>query len=175
VKFVVDAGGRERAVEITGAAGSYRAALDGRTWIIDRARAGSTWSLLMREPEADRVSRSRQVTMAPAAPGELVVSVDGHPVSVRLVSRPGSGRRRRDPAAAGAASGPQQVAAPMPGRIVKVLVKAGDPVAARQPLVVVEAMKMENELRAARAGTVAEVRVVEGATVEAGAILVVIA
>jgi biotin carboxyl carrier protein len=62
----------------------------------------------------------------------------------------------------------------MPGKIVKVLVKPGDSVDARQGLVIVEAMKMENELRSQKAGTVSEVRVKEGASVEAGTILVVV-
>jgi len=62
----------------------------------------------------------------------------------------------------------------MPGRVVKVLVARGDLVAAHQGLVVVEAMKMENELRAPRAGTVTEVRVREGEPVEAHAVLMVI-
>ena len=62
----------------------------------------------------------------------------------------------------------------MPGKVVKVLVAPGDEVVLRQGLVVVEAMKMENELRAGRAGVVREVLVVEGASVEAGAPLVVI-
>jgi pyruvate carboxylase subunit B len=62
----------------------------------------------------------------------------------------------------------------MPGKVVKLLVKAGDRVEPRQGVVVVEAMKMENELRARAAGTVSEVRAVEGTTVEAGAILVVL-
>ena len=57
---------------------------------------------------------------------------------------------------------------------MKLLVKPGDKVDARQGLVVVEAMKMENELRARAAGTVTEVRVTEGSSVEAGAILVVV-
>jgi biotin carboxyl carrier protein len=64
--------------------------------------------------------------------------------------------------------------APMPGRVVKVLVGPGDVVEANQPLVVVEAMKMENELRAARRGTVTEVRVAEGSLVEARTVLVVV-
>jgi len=55
-----------------------------------------------------------------------------------------------------------------------VLVKPDEAVAARQPLVVVEAMKMENELRAPRAGIVADVRVAEGASVEANTVLVVL-
>ena len=71
-------------------------------------------------------------------------------------------------------SGPRRIVAPMPGRIVKVLVKPGEAVAARQGLVVVEAMKMENELRAPGPGTVTEVKVTEGASVEANAVLVVI-
>jgi biotin carboxyl carrier protein len=62
----------------------------------------------------------------------------------------------------------------MPGRIARMLVKVGDVVVPRQPVVVVEAMKMENELRAARGGTVAEVHGREGASVDAGALLVVI-
>jgi biotin carboxyl carrier protein len=72
------------------------------------------------------------------------------------------------------ASGPRRIVAPMPGRVVKVLVKPGDTVDARQGLVVVEAMKMENELRAPGAGTVTEVKVTEGASVEANSVLVVI-
>ena len=71
-------------------------------------------------------------------------------------------------------TGPQRVAAPMPGKIVKVLVQPGDAVEARQGLVVVEAMKMENELRAQRPGTVTDVRVQEGMSVEAGTVLVVV-
>ena len=62
----------------------------------------------------------------------------------------------------------------MPGRVVKVLVAAGDVVADRQPVAVLEAMKMQNDVRAARAGRVAEVRAIEGALVESGAALVVI-
>ena len=62
----------------------------------------------------------------------------------------------------------------MPGKIVRLLVKAGDEVKARQGLVVVEAMKMENELRAARDGRVLDVSVVEGQSVDAGALLLVV-
>ncbi len=60
----------------------------------------------------------------------------------------------------------------MPGRVVKVLVEPGDSVVASQPVVVVEAMKMENELRAAAAARVRSVEVTEGQAVEANAVLV---
>ena len=101
-----------------------------------------------------------------------MVHVDGVPVAVSItLARPAWGGPGKG---AAAAEGPQRVTSPMPGKIVKVLVKPGDKVDARQGLVVVEAMKMENELRARAAGTVTEVRVTEGSSVEAGAILVVL-
>ena len=70
-----------------------------------------------------------------------------------------------------AAAGELRVLAPMPGRVVRVLVKAGDEVALRQGLVVVEAMKMENEIAAAKAGRVKDVAVEAGQSVEAGRLL----
>ena len=92
---------------------------------------------------------------------DLVALVDG-----RRYRRPGSG--------AAGVSGAQRITAPMPGRIIRVLVKPGDEVAVRQGLVVIEAMKMENELTAARAGRVTEVAVAAGSSVESGRLLVVI-
>jgi biotin carboxyl carrier protein len=74
-----------------------------------------------------------------------------------------------------AASAPVTVRSPIPGRLIKLLVKAGDAVAAGQTLVVLEAMKMENELGAPRAGRVADVRCAEGTAVEAGQDLIVVA
>ena len=62
----------------------------------------------------------------------------------------------------------------MPGRVVKVLVTEGQDVAARQPVVIVEAMKMENELRSSRAGRISRVLVSDGTPVEAGAVLLVV-
>jgi biotin carboxyl carrier protein len=66
------------------------------------------------------------------------------------------------------------VKASMPGRIVKVLVAVGDRVSARQGVVVIEAMKMENELWTPRDGVVTEIAVVAGSTVDTGAVLVVV-
>lgn len=85
-------------------------------------------------------------------------------------------RRLRMRAATGrlTTAGPQVVLAPMPGKVVRVLVKAGDDVKEGQGLVVVEAMKMENELKAVKAGRVKEVSVVEGIAVEGGARLCVV-
>jgi biotin carboxyl carrier protein len=105
-----------------------------------------------------------------AVTGGVVVRVGAVPVSVMVDGR--RQRRKREDGASG--SGPLRIVAPMPGKVVRVLVKAGDAVHARQPVVVVEAMKMENELRTDRPGTVAEIHTREGVSVEAGALLVVI-
>jgi biotin carboxyl carrier protein len=75
---------------------------------------------------------------------------------------------------ASASTGAVSVKAPMPGRIVRVLVGVGDRVSARQPVVVVEAMKMENELRSPRDGVVTHVLVAPGAAVESSAVLIVV-
>jgi biotin carboxyl carrier protein len=71
--------------------------------------------------------------------------------------------------------GPLKLTAPMPGKIVKVLVAQGDQVEAGRGVLVMEAMKMENELKATRAGTIQEIKVKEGQAVEMGALLLVIA
>src|SRR5262245_13273881 len=97
-----------------------------------------------------------------------LIHVDGRVGTVRFLDE------ARGSHGTAATEGVREIVAPMPGRIVKVLVKPGDSVAAHQGLVVVEAMKMENELRAPRSGTVASVRVTEGMSVEANAVLVVV-
>jgi biotin carboxyl carrier protein len=71
-------------------------------------------------------------------------------------------------------SGPRAVKAPMPGRVVRVLVGEGDQIDAMQGVVVIEAMKMQNELKAPRAGRISKVAVVPDTTVEAGQVLIVI-
>ncbi len=79
-----------------------------------------------------------------------------------------------DAAAAAHGAGPLTLRSPIPGRVAKLLAKPGDPVTAGQTIVVLEAMKMENELRAPRAGRLTELRCAEGAPVEAGQDLAII-
>jgi biotin carboxyl carrier protein len=74
----------------------------------------------------------------------------------------------------GAHGGPQEVRAIIPGKVVSVSVAAGDAVTAGQQLLVVEAMKMQNELRAPRDGTIDKVGVAPGVNIEVGDLLVVI-
>lgn len=91
---------------------------------------------------------------------------------------PCEGAQPQQPApsqAAAPAGGGEQITSPMPGTILDVRVKAGDAVKAGQVLMILEAMKMENEIMAPKDGTVASVHVEKGAQVENGALLCVIA
>lgn len=167
MRFEVEAGGRARVVELRhGQNGSLEVTLDGRRQAADVTRIGHAWSLLLD-------GRSYEISIVEQDPGELMVSVNGRLVPVSLPAA-WPAARVRGRGGAGGHEGPQRIVAPMPGRVVKVLVKTGDAVKARQGLVVVEAMKMENELRSPRDGTVAEVRAAEGASVEANAVLIVV-
>jgi biotin carboxyl carrier protein len=166
----VEVNGRSRTVSVERSVeGRYRVTVDGRPHDVDAARVGSLGlSLLL---EAAR-GVSRDVQVAPGGrTGELLIRIDGRTVLATVNGRR-TGRGASD--AGGHAHGEQMVVAPMPGRVVRVLVSPGEAVAARQGVVVVEAMKMENELRAAKAGRVKEVAVEAGASVEAGRVLVVI-
>jgi biotin carboxyl carrier protein len=166
--FEIEINGRARTVAVEKAAGGiYRVSLDGETHEVDAARVGVFGlSLLHRETG---FSRDVQVTPASAA-GELLVSMNGRTIAATVNGR----RSRRAGVDAASADGVQSVVAPMPGRVVRVLVAPGDEVAARQGVVVVEAMKMENELRSPKAGRVREVNVTAGASVEAGRVLLVV-
>ncbi|MGA2878376.1 MAG: biotin/lipoyl-containing protein [Bryobacteraceae bacterium] len=123
-------------------------------------------------------------------PGVYAVLLDGASFEIRLtetsqgLSAEAGGRRFtvevRDPRdtsrgfRGSVGSGRQNVAAPIPGKVVRVLVKVGDVVDAGQGLVVVEAMKMQNEMKAARPGRVIEIRAHAGDTVAAGDTLAVL-
>ncbi|HZT30388.1 MAG TPA: biotin/lipoyl-containing protein [Bryobacteraceae bacterium] len=100
----------------------------------------------------------------------LVVAIDGHRFEVRVHdprrwSRGGSG---------GGVEGRQNLVAPMPGKVVRLLAAPGDPVERGQGVLVVEAMKMQNEMKAGKAGRVATIPVKEGDTVSAGEVLATI-
>jgi biotin carboxyl carrier protein len=166
VRYEVDVNGRVLHVDVHRVDGRFVVTVDGREWTIDAARVDAhTLSLLVG-------SSSEEVTItADAVPGQLAVGIRGVPLSATL-----NGRRRWSRGdESGAGGGPQRLTAPMPGKIVRVLAKVGTSVQPRQPLVVVEAMKMENELRAIRRGIVSEVLVQEGQSVDAGALLLVVA
>ena len=171
-RFEIVVGGRVHTVHVEPADGPTRVRVridDCDAIVIDAAVVGSpnaatTWSI---RDLATGIVSTAAVTLGSSGDGEAVVA--GHAVPVALENR-----RRRARAVLGAGNGDQRVVAPMPGKVVKVLVAIGDPVEARQGLVVVEAMKMENELTVSRAGTVAKIEVTEGTLVEAGRLLIIV-
>lgn len=128
----------------------------------------------------------REVSVEIAQPGVYSVLMDGRSYDVRVdggvVTACGyrfeievrDPRRWNRQGAAGGHGGAQQVSAPMPGKVVRILVAVGDQVEAGQGIVVVEAMKMQNEMKASRPGKVASISAKIGATVAAGEILAII-
>lgn len=149
--------------------------IGGRTHVIDVRRVGGdTLSMLVSNGDGATPVTSVEAAMAAnGTPGAFDVHVDGRIVPVQIRQAGAFGRQKREGAGA-PNTGPHRIVSPMPGKVVRVLVSAGDEVKARQGLVVVEAMKMENELRAARSGRVREVAVTEGQSVEAGTVLMVV-
>jgi len=185
MRYEVEVGGRTRQVAVLRVGDIFAVTMDGREWRVDAVRIDAhTLSLLVDTVWLNETAGSPnaatppaglrpgyEVSIAPDLVGGLTVCVGATPVPVALDRR----RRLGRPGDAGATgTGPQRLVAPMPGKVVRVLVSPGEAVRARQSLVVVEAMKMENELRAGRDGIVAEVHAREGASVDAGALLIVI-
>jgi biotin carboxyl carrier protein len=121
-------------------------------------------SLLVEGRSYRCVSRRIGETTSVVIDGEVFAYAVGDPRSLRSL---GGGAR-------GGTGGIKTVKAPMPGRVVRVLVQAGDTVEAGQACVVIEAMKMQNELKAAKAGVVSKVSVAVDQTVAAGEVLLVI-
>ena len=108
--------------------------------------------------------QSYDLTVSPSE-----VEIEGVPFQAEVVDP-----RKWNPASGGVSLHTEAIKAPMPGKVVRILVKEGDPVAARQGVVVVEAMKMQNELKSPRAGRIASIPVRENESVAKGSILVLI-
>ena len=166
MKLKIQLGGRTRDLELTREGRSLRATLDGRKLEADAVEiAPGQYSILLE-------GASCEVGVEPA-PAGLIVTVAGRRLDVRVVDP----RRWRGAGRGGAleAEGRQQVVAPMPGKVVRVLVQQGEKVEAGRGLLVVEAMKMQNEIRSPKTGTVERLMVNEGQAVNAGQVLAVVA
>lgn len=170
MQFQIEVGETTRTVvveKVADTATQFRVSVNGRVHIVDARRLSpSTLSLLV-------ANKTIEAAITPERErGAFTIGVNGQAVPVQMRTA-GAGRRAKDGSGA-AGSGPQKVVAPMPGKVVRVLVQPGDEVKPKQGLVVVEAMKMENELKAVRAGRVRDVLVSEGRSVDAGAVLVIV-
>jgi biotin carboxyl carrier protein len=170
VTFEIELNGRTRSVAIERVPAHphhYRVTVDGVTRLVDAVRVDEGMlSLIL----SDGDGASHQVGISDGAtPGEQTILLPEGAVQVVV-----NGRRSRRGIDTAGASGVQRITAPMPGKVLRVLARTGDQVTLRQPLIVIEAMKMENELASPKAGRVKEVSVSEGQSVEAGRLLVVV-
>jgi biotin carboxyl carrier protein len=163
MKYIVDVHGERVVVDLDGT----QAIIDGRAVPASLSAVHGTPVRLLRIGEQVH----RLMARRGEARGNWTLDLDGQRIDVEAMDE--RMRAIRDlTAAAAASSGPAPLVAPMPGLIVRVAVVVGDVVQAGQGLVVVEAMKMENELRAVTAGVVTAVRATPGEAVNKGAILV---
>jgi biotin carboxyl carrier protein len=157
--------GRPHRVEVTGGPLRYTVTIDGRRLDVDWREAGGAFVSLLTGPGG----RSHQVALETRPGGyRVLVGSDEFAVELLEAARVDGAAARRPPA------GPARLLAPMPGRIVRVMAEPGQEVAAGEGLIVMEAMKMENELRSPRSGRVAQVHARERQNVETGALLVVV-
>ena len=165
MKYVATLGGETTVVEVSGGEGVYRVALGDEVVDVDaRLTAQGIYSLLIGGVShvVDVVDRE----------GTCVVHVGGERYEILVEEQTRWIIRTRGGAAVGAHG--QTLTAPLPGKIAHVAVRPGDRIQAGDTLVVIEAMKMENEFKALAPGTVAEVRVQPGQAVNPGDVLLVI-
>ncbi|HLH44822.1 MAG TPA: acetyl-CoA carboxylase biotin carboxyl carrier protein subunit [Bryobacteraceae bacterium] len=154
-------GGRAGRIQIEGSRFRYQRE--------DGGGAEGEFSIASLEPGCQSVLLNRRAYRIAKGPrGEMLVN--GRPLAMEIFDPRELSLRKYGPAGRGR----QEISAPMPGKVVRVLVQPGDSVEAGQGLVVVEAMKMQNEMKSPAAGRVAEVRTRAGATVAAGETLIVV-
>ena len=162
MKFEVRIGKHTRVVELEREDDRWRIALDGQPVDADAVEiAPNTFSILLR-------GQSHEIRVTPSSDGTLTLQTGPEEFTAEVIDpRAWSGRRH----SAVEAEGRQQIVAPMPGKVIRLLVKAGDTVEAGQGLLVMEAMKMQNEIRSPKSGVVERLLAAEGQAVNAGEIL----
>lgn len=176
MRYEIDVNGRSTHVTVIRRESRLVVSIGDIECVVDAATAGShLLSLLVEKGNGDvsaGIIESREIAIArDAVSGQLMLGIGAVAVPVNLNARRRWGQHEQSRSGG---TGPQRLTAPMPGKVVRVLAQPGERVSERQSVVVIEAMKMENELRAAREGVVSQVLVQPGQSVEAGALLAVI-
>ena len=165
MRFAATIGNETQMVDVSEVNGRYRLTISDQVWEVDASlSAQGICSLLI-----DGMSYVADVK---DEDGLYIVDVWGESYQIRVEEETRHIIRTRGGAAGGDRG--QTVKAPMPGRVTQVAVRPGDQVKAGDPLLVIEAMKMENEFRASVSGTVTDVRAQAGQAVNAGDVLLVI-
>jgi biotin carboxyl carrier protein len=162
MKFEIHIAGKNCTVELTRAADRWQISLDGQLTNADAVEISpNIFSILLN-------GQSHEIRITPQPDGTLTLQSADHEFAAEVVDpRAWSGRRHGHVEA----QGRQQIIAPMPGKVVRLLVKTGDKVEAGQGILVVEAMKMQNEVRSPKTGTVERLQAQEGQPVNAGQVL----
>jgi len=162
MKFDVKISDKTRTIELQRDSGGWQISLDGIALEADVVEiAPDIFSILLN-------GESFEVRVAPASDGKLTVQTRHRDFTAEVVDRRAWRGRHHG---AVEVEGRQQIIAPMPGKVVRLLVKVGDNVEAGQGLLVVEAMKMQNEVRSPKTGTVERLLAREGQPVNAGEVL----
>ncbi len=156
--------GKTHKLELSHAEGGWNCRLDGREIQMDAVLARPNVLSIVIGGKAYEVKRERTAT-------DLHIWVESARYAAE-VRDPRSLRSRKSDGAAG--EGPQKLVAAMPGKVVRVLVQEKDAIEAGQGILVVEAMKMQNELKSPKKGVVSQMRAKEGANVNAGEVLAVV-
>jgi biotin carboxyl carrier protein len=165
VQLTGSSGKKLRTVDLERDEDRWKISLDGQPVNVDAVEIfPNTLSLLLE-------GQSYEVRITPSPEGALQLQTGLREFTAEVVD-PRAWRGRKHGALE--AEGRQQVLAPMPGKVIRVLVQAGDKVEAGQGLLVVEAMKMQNEIRSPKAGTVERLHVEEGQPVNAGEVLCIV-
>jgi biotin carboxyl carrier protein len=162
MKIEVRIGKQTRIVELEREDDCWRVALDGQPVDADAVEiAPNTLSILLR-------GQSHEIRVTPSPNGTLTLQTGVEEFTAEVID-PRAWRGRRHSAVE--AEGRQQIVAPMSGKVIRLLVKAGDAVDAGQGLLVIEAMKMQNEIRSPKSGVVERLLAQEGQAVNAGEVL----
>ena len=161
--IVVD--GKTHRVELTKGEHTWLCKVDGETMEVDAALTARDVLSMLVDNKSYEIKRERSLR------GEIHMVIGSARYAVD-VQDPRSLRTRR--AAAGSEAGPQKLMAAMPGKIVRIMVKEKDEVKAGQPVIVMEAMKMQNEMKSPKDGRVQKILAAEGSAVNAGDTLAII-
>ncbi len=165
MKLQAEIGGQTHSIEIKRDGSRLTATVDGRAIDAEVSEPESGVFLFKLD------GRIIETYVGPFADSRSIVSVGGRDLEVTITDP----KRLRGSASGGAHDhGHAEIKTAMPGKVVRILRKVGDHVTKGEGVIVVEAMKMQNEMKSPRDGTIGEVRVTEGDTVGAGDVLVVI-
>jgi len=161
----------------------YDVTIDGKNYRLDLTRAGDRWSCRLDGSEVDVDAILARPDVLSLRIGNLAYEVKSEWVANDLHLWVGSSRfavEIRDPRSLRGRSrtaddqGPKRITAPMPGKVVRLLLHEGDEVEAGAGIAVVEAMKMQNEIKSPKKGTIQKILVTEGAAVNAGDLLAIV-